>query len=158
MPSKYVFVNEYTVRSHHRLIHTRTYKFICKRCKQPTVRETFGGKPLYCDVCRPPKKSRSKKRVTSASNHKANNLKSNSPQLQSQLLPGFEPTHYLIDRSNDTSTPVRLLPSDNPERQIVDTGRDRQVKIEYDAKRGLLIEDSPAISWMLEEIATKQQN
>ncbi|MGK7917529.1 MAG: hypothetical protein AB4038_18625 [Prochloraceae cyanobacterium] len=55
MSSKYVHVQEYTVRAHHRLIHTRIYKFVCKGCKQPTERETFGGKPAYCDVCRPPK-------------------------------------------------------------------------------------------------------
>ncbi|MDJ0718378.1 MAG: hypothetical protein QNJ54_29820 [Prochloraceae cyanobacterium] len=55
MSSKYVQVKEYTVRAHHRLIHTRIYKFICKGCKQPTSRETFGGKPLYCDICRPTK-------------------------------------------------------------------------------------------------------
>ena len=157
MPSKYVFVNEYTVRSHHRLIHTRTYKFICKKCKQPTVRETFGGKPLYCDVCRPPKKSRSKKSAVS-SNNKVKSLKSKSPQLQSKLLPGFQATHHLVDLNNDTRTPVRLVAVDNSERQIVDTGYSQQAKIEYDPQRGLLIEDSPAISWVLEEIATEAEN
>ena len=160
MPSKYVFVNEYTVRSHHRLIHTRIYKFICKQCKQPTVRETFGGKPLYCDVCRPPKKSRSKKSTTSSNNNnnKVTNNKQKSPQLRGKFLPDFQPTHYMIDRSSDNSTPVRLLPSDRRGRQIVDTGYSQRAKIEYDPKRGLLIDNSPAINLVLEAIATNQQN
>jgi hypothetical protein len=55
MPSKYVFVKEYTVQAHNRLIHTRTFKFICKQCSAPTVRETYGSRPLYCEECRPPK-------------------------------------------------------------------------------------------------------
>jgi hypothetical protein len=54
MPSKKVFVREYTVRAHERVIHTRLYKFICASCHQPTERESFGPRPLYCLVCRPP--------------------------------------------------------------------------------------------------------
>jgi hypothetical protein len=54
MASKYIQVREYTVRAHKRLIHTRVFKFVCKECGQPTTRETFGPRPLYCDRCRPP--------------------------------------------------------------------------------------------------------
>ncbi|OWY63632.1 hypothetical protein B7486_52000 [cyanobacterium TDX16] len=54
MPSKRVFVKEYTVRAHERTIHTRLYKFICLSCSQPTERETYGSRPLYCESCRPP--------------------------------------------------------------------------------------------------------
>ncbi|WP_347276495.1 hypothetical protein [Chroococcidiopsis sp [FACHB-1243]] len=54
MPSKKVSVKEYTVRAHERIIHTRLYKFICQQCSQPTERETYGPKPLYCESCRPP--------------------------------------------------------------------------------------------------------
>ncbi|WP_250126434.1 hypothetical protein [Chroococcidiopsis sp. CCMEE 29] len=53
MPSKEVFVREYTVRAHHRTIKTRIFKFMCKQCDQPTARESY-TKPLYCEVCRPP--------------------------------------------------------------------------------------------------------
>ena len=54
MPSKKVSVREYTVRAHERIIHTRLYKFICQQCSQPTERESYGPRPLYCEVCRPP--------------------------------------------------------------------------------------------------------
>ncbi|MDV2997974.1 MAG: hypothetical protein N4J56_007679 [Chroococcidiopsis sp. SAG 2025] len=53
MPSKKVFVREYTVRAHNRTIHTRLYKFLCQQCSQPTERETYGPRPLYCESCRP---------------------------------------------------------------------------------------------------------
>ena len=56
MSSKYVEVREYTVQSHKRLIHTRTYKFICKQCNQQTIRESYATRgPLYCETCRPSK-------------------------------------------------------------------------------------------------------
>ena len=54
MPSKKVFVREYTVRAHERVIHTRLYKFICQQCHSPTQRESFGPRLLYCETCRPP--------------------------------------------------------------------------------------------------------
>ncbi|MDZ4877860.1 MAG: hypothetical protein CLLPBCKN_007295 [Chroococcidiopsis cubana SAG 39.79] len=54
MPSKRVSVREYTVRAHERTIHTRLFKFICQQCSQPTERETYGARPLYCESCRPP--------------------------------------------------------------------------------------------------------
>ena len=54
MPSKKVFVREYTVRAHDRTIHTCLYKFICQQCSQPTERETYGSRPLYCEIYRPP--------------------------------------------------------------------------------------------------------
>ncbi|WP_341530022.1 hypothetical protein WKK05_12375 [Nostoc sp. UHCC 0302] len=60
MPSKTIEVREYTVRAHKREIHTRVFNFICQQCQEPTQRETFGPRPLYCEKCRapqPPKKS-----------------------------------------------------------------------------------------------------
>ncbi|MBE9038226.1 hypothetical protein [aff. Roholtiella sp. LEGE 12411] len=61
MPSsKIIEVREYTVRAHKREIHTRVFNFVCQQCQQPTQRETFGPRPLYCEQCRrpqPPKKS-----------------------------------------------------------------------------------------------------
>ncbi|BAZ50038.1 hypothetical protein NIES4103_26520 [Nostoc sp. NIES-4103] len=60
MPSKIIDVREYTVRAHKREIHTRIFNFVCKQCEQPTSRETYGPRPLYCEQCRapqPPKKS-----------------------------------------------------------------------------------------------------
>ncbi|MHC5768119.1 MAG: hypothetical protein ACYTXI_21375 [Nostoc sp.] len=54
MPSKTIEVREYTVRAHKREIHTRIFNFVCKQCEQPTQRETFGIRPLYCEKCRPP--------------------------------------------------------------------------------------------------------
>jgi hypothetical protein len=60
MPSKTIDVPSYTVRAHKREIHTRVFNFVCKQCEQPTQRETFGVRPLYCETCRPlqaPKKS-----------------------------------------------------------------------------------------------------
>lgn len=53
MPSKRVHVREYTVRAHERVIHSRRYKFICAECNQPTVRESYGPRPSYCESCRP---------------------------------------------------------------------------------------------------------
>ncbi|MEH2311297.1 MAG: hypothetical protein V7K35_07820 [Nostoc sp.] len=60
MPSKIIEVREYTVRAQKREIHTRFFNFGCKQCEQPTQREAFGIRPLYCQKCRspqPPKKS-----------------------------------------------------------------------------------------------------
>lgn len=60
MASKIIEVREYTVRAHKREIHTRVFNFVCKQCDQPTTRETFGVRPLYCEQCRPlqpPRKS-----------------------------------------------------------------------------------------------------
>ncbi|WP_017651786.1 hypothetical protein [Fortiea contorta] len=54
MASKLIDVREYTVRAHKREIHTRVFNFVCKQCDEPTKRETFGTRPLYCEVCRPP--------------------------------------------------------------------------------------------------------
>ena len=54
MPSKRIHVREYTVRAHERIIHTRLYKFICASCHGATERESYGPRPLYCEVCRPP--------------------------------------------------------------------------------------------------------
>jgi hypothetical protein len=55
MPSsKIIQVKEYTVRAHQREIHTRVFNFVCQQCSQPTQRETFGPRPLYCEQCRRP--------------------------------------------------------------------------------------------------------
>lgn len=54
MPSKKISVRQYTVRAHDRVIHTRLYKFICQQCNSSTERESYGPRPLYCEVCRPP--------------------------------------------------------------------------------------------------------
>ncbi|HLO86799.1 MAG TPA: hypothetical protein VK203_17605 [Nostocaceae cyanobacterium] len=54
MATKTIHVREYTVRAHQRQIHTRVFNFVCKQCDQPTKRETFGPRPLYCESCRPP--------------------------------------------------------------------------------------------------------
>jgi len=51
--SKKVHVREHTVRAHERVIYSRIYLFICKDCNQDVRRETFGGRPIYCDKCRP---------------------------------------------------------------------------------------------------------
>ncbi|MDJ0713140.1 MAG: hypothetical protein QNJ54_02820 [Prochloraceae cyanobacterium] len=153
MSSKYVHVKEYTVRAHHRLIHTRTYKFICKQCKQATVRETFGGKPEYCDVCRPPKK----RKAPSAKNNTLARRTSSNVNIQPiyaplQLPPGFNPTHYLINRVDNQRIPVRLLPSNKTGTEVVDIGQPGQSQIEYDSKRGLLVGGQPLITHSLEPI------
>ncbi len=61
MASKTVDVREYTVRAHKRLIHTRVFNFVCKQCDRATKRETFGTRPLYCEICRPPQASKRRK-------------------------------------------------------------------------------------------------
>jgi len=53
--SKRVYVREYTVRAHERVIYERTYMFVCKACDKNAERVAFGGRPLYCINCRPPK-------------------------------------------------------------------------------------------------------
>ncbi|MCC5632643.1 hypothetical protein LC613_34140 [Nostoc sphaeroides CHAB 2801] len=35
----------------------------CKQCEQPTQRETFGVRPLYCEKCRPPQPPKQSKVV-----------------------------------------------------------------------------------------------
>jgi hypothetical protein len=54
MATKLIDVREYTVRAHQRQIHTRVFHFVCKQCNDTTKRETFGPRPLYCEICRPP--------------------------------------------------------------------------------------------------------
>ncbi|NEO30128.1 MAG: hypothetical protein F6K36_06740 [Symploca sp. SIO3C6] len=52
MPSKDVYVREYTVRAHKRKIHTRVYKFICHFCNSPVERETYATCcPKYGNNC-----------------------------------------------------------------------------------------------------------
>ncbi|MEH1816434.1 MAG: hypothetical protein V7K26_23365 [Nostoc sp.] len=63
MASKEIQVREYTVRAHKREIHTRVFNFVCKQCEQPTQRETFGVRPLYCEKCRPPQAPKQSKVV-----------------------------------------------------------------------------------------------
>ncbi|MCC5640285.1 hypothetical protein LC593_31520 [Nostoc sp. CHAB 5844] len=69
MPSKEIQVKEYTVRAHKRQIHTRVFNFVCKQCEQPTQRETYGPRPLYCEKCRPP--APPKKSAVEPTKHKA---------------------------------------------------------------------------------------
>jgi len=54
MATKIIEVREYTVRAHKRVIHSRIFNFICKKCNEATKRETFRPRPLYCKSCRPP--------------------------------------------------------------------------------------------------------
>ena len=50
MASKVVYV-----RAHKRVIHSRTFHYVCAGCQKTTNRETFGARPKYCVKCRPPK-------------------------------------------------------------------------------------------------------
>ncbi|NES82074.1 MAG: hypothetical protein F6K10_12090 [Moorea sp. SIO2B7] len=157
MRSKYVHVRAYTVRAHNRLIRTRTYKFICKQCKQATTRETFGGRPLYCDVCRPPKKRPSITIVDSTAS-KTSNPSQTDNNLHKQIIEppeipiGFEATHYMINRDNQQIIPVRLIPKGKKGRFLVETGQPGKVKLEYEEKRGLFAGNSSIINCTLEPI------
>ncbi|WP_099065903.1 hypothetical protein [Nostoc linckia] len=59
MATKTIEVKEYTVRAHKRQIHTRIFNFVCKECHNPTTRETYGSRPVYCEKCRAPQPPRS---------------------------------------------------------------------------------------------------
>jgi hypothetical protein len=76
MSSKIIEVREYTVRAHKREIHTRVFNFVCQQCQEPTQRETFGPRPLYCEKCRTPQAPKKaviplKKRKPRAMNYKS---------------------------------------------------------------------------------------
>jgi hypothetical protein len=165
MPSKYVFVKEYTVQAHNRLIHTRTFKFICKQCSAPTVRETFGSRPLYCEECRPPKsktikatpnpkKSQPTSRKRSiAPSHKIAGKYSNSKETPSS----FQPTHNLVVTASGEKIPVALVPTQTPELFRVHTVDNwgSHSPIEYDTKRGLLAQGQPLVTSTLEALSPK---
>jgi Zn finger protein HypA/HybF involved in hydrogenase expression len=52
MPSKKVYVRQYTVKAHTRDIHTRVYKFICQHCRAAVERETYATCcPKYGNEC-----------------------------------------------------------------------------------------------------------
>jgi hypothetical protein len=52
MPSKKVYVREYTVRAHKRVIHTRTYQLVCEFCHDDCERETYATTcPKYGNQC-----------------------------------------------------------------------------------------------------------
>jgi hypothetical protein len=52
MASKKVKVKEYTVRSHEREIHTRTFKFLCSHCHEACQRTTYATAcPKYGNQC-----------------------------------------------------------------------------------------------------------
>jgi cytochrome c5 len=52
MPSKEVYVREYKVKAHKRIIHTRVYNFICQACHAAVQRETYcTGCPKYGNKC-----------------------------------------------------------------------------------------------------------
>ncbi len=166
MPSKYVFVKEYTVQAHNRLIHTRTFKFICKQCSAPTVRETYGSRPLYCEQCRPPKpktikattnpkKSQpSKPKRSMASPHKIANTNSNREETPSS----FKPTHNLVATASGEKIPVALVPTETPELFCVHTADTwgSNSPIEYDTKRGLLSQGQPLVTSTLEALSKEK--
>ena len=166
MPSKYVFVKEYTVQAHNRLIHTRTFKFICKQCSSPTVRETYGSRPLYCEQCRPPKpktikattnpkKSQpSKPKRSMAPPHKIAGKHSNREETPSS----FKPTHNLVATASGEKIPVALVPTETPELFSVHTADNwgGDSPIFYDTKRGLLSQGQPLVTSTLEALSSEQ--
>lgn len=78
MASKLIDVREYTVRAHKREIHTRVFNFVCKQCDQPTKRETYGTRPLYCEVCRPPQAPKKAQQPPTKAKPRPMTYKSNS--------------------------------------------------------------------------------
>ena len=166
MPSKYVFVREYNVRAHNRLIHTRTFKFICKQCSLPTVRETYGSRPLYCEQCRPPKPktipttthpkppkpSKAKRTVVSPTQ---STLKHNTQETPSS----FFPTHNLVTITSGEKIPVALVPTETLELFRVHTASNwgSNSPIEYDTKRGLLSLGQPLVTSTLEALGSEQE-
>jgi hypothetical protein len=160
MASKYVFVKEYTVQAHSRLIHTRIFKFICKQCSAPTVRETFGSRPLYCEQCRPPKAKTVKATDSPKKSQPKRPKRSITP---SQLVAGqcsntevppssFNPTHSLVTTTSGEKIPVALVPTQTAELFTVHTADTwgSHSPIEYDTKRGLLTQGQPLVNSMLE--------
>ena len=163
MPSKYVFVREYTVQAHNRLIHTRTFKFICKQCSSPTVRETYGSRPLYCEECRPPKsktigtttnpkqsKPSLPKRKIAPPTHSASN-----DSDQQETPSSFLPTHNLVTTASGEKIPVALVPTETQELFRVHTASNwgKNSPIEYDTKRGLLSLGQPLVTSTLEALS-----
>nr|WP_013334998.1 hypothetical protein [Gloeothece verrucosa]ADN18252.1 hypothetical protein Cyan7822_6473 [Gloeothece verrucosa PCC 7822] len=52
MPSKKIRVNEYTVKSHYRTIHTRVFHLICSYCHDAVERESYATScPKYGNQC-----------------------------------------------------------------------------------------------------------
>jgi hypothetical protein len=166
MPSKYVFVKEYTVRAHSRLIHARTFKFICQTCSRPTTRESYGGRPKHCEECRPPKPttikakastnpslSQSKKPKPSATTHEL--PKTNSHLEQSVKSSDFFPTHYLVATATGEKTPVALVATLTSGLFAVHTADNwgSASPIEYDTKRGLLSLGQPLVTSTLEALS-----
>ncbi len=161
MASKYVFVREYTVQAHSRLIHTRTFKFICKQCSAPTVRETFGSRPLYCEPCRPPKP----KTIKATTNPRKSQPKTPKPSIalssqkafnhsSTQETPSsFKPTHSLVTTASGEKIPVTLVPTETPSLFCVHTADTwgSHSPIFYDTKRGLLSQGQPLVNSILEE-------
>ncbi|NET02754.1 MAG: hypothetical protein F6K62_13995 [Sphaerospermopsis sp. SIO1G2] len=76
MATKTIHVKEYTVRAHTRQIHTRVFHFVCKKCNEPTTRETFGPRPLYCESCRPPQPPKKSLQASRKAKPRAMNYKS----------------------------------------------------------------------------------
>ncbi|HEY9653250.1 MAG TPA: hypothetical protein V6C95_21505 [Coleofasciculaceae cyanobacterium] len=166
MPSKYVFVREYTVRAHNRLIHTRTFKFICKQCSLPTVRETYGSRPLYCEQCRPPKP----KTIPTTTNPKQSKpslaKRKIAPPTQSAFLHNtqetprsFLATHNLVTIASGEKIPVALVPTETPELFRVHTASNwgSNSPIEYDTKRGLLSQGQPLVTSTLEALSSEKE-
>lgn len=159
MASKYVFVREYTVQAHSRLIHARIFKFICKQCSAPTVRETFGSRPLYCEQCRPPKPKTIKATNPKKAQPKTPKPSSSPPSLVTgkhsftkETLLRFNPTHRLVTTASGEKIPVALVPTQTPELFTVHTASTwgSHSPIEYDTKRGLLSQGQPLVNSTLE--------
>ncbi len=161
MASKYVFVREYTVQAHSRLIHARIFKFICKQCSAPTVRETFGSRPLYCEQCRPPKAKTIKATTNSQKSQPKEPKPSSSPSSpkvgklsNTQETPSsFNPTHSLVATASGEKIPVALVPTQTPKLFTVHTASTwgSHSPIEYDTSRGLLSQGQPLVNSTLEE-------
>jgi hypothetical protein len=156
MASKYVEVQEYTVRAHKRLIHTRKFKFICKKCDRPTVRETYGPRPLYCLDCRPPKPSKPTATRVKPNNAKPRPLSIDPETAKNIQQPtSFKPTHHLIALKSGKTTPVMFVPTDNPQvfRIVSAKSWDSQTFLmEYDIDRGLMREGNLVLNYTLELI------
>ncbi|WP_071819378.1 hypothetical protein [Gloeothece citriformis] len=52
MPSKKVYVKEYTIKAHYRTIHTRIFQLVCSFCHDACERETYATTcPKYGNQC-----------------------------------------------------------------------------------------------------------
>lgn len=156
MASKYVEVQEYTVRAHVRLIHTRVFKFICKGCDRPTQRETYGPRPLYCEYCRPPQPGQPK--TIKSKPNTSTKKKSAKPEISTdnaQKPVTFAPTYHLIALKSGQKTPVMLVPTDKPGVFKIVSAKcwaNNTFLMEYDINRGLMRQGNLILNYDLESI------